>query len=36
MLDLLTELIAKAKGRCADAEARHIEHRDEALAVRAG
>jgi TldD protein len=36
ILDLLTDLMAKAEGRCAYAEARHVEHRDEALAVRAG
>jgi TldD protein len=35
-LDLLTELMAKAAGRCAYAEARHVDRRDEALAVRAG
>ena len=36
ILDLLTELMAKAAGGCAYAEARHVERRDEALAVRAG
>jgi TldD protein len=35
-LDLLTELMATAEGRCAYAEARHVERREEALAVRAG
>jgi TldD protein len=35
-LDLLTDLMAKAEGRCAYAEARHVESRDEALSVRAG
>jgi TldD protein len=35
-LDLLIELMAKAEGRCAYAEARFVEHREEALAVRAG
>jgi TldD protein len=35
-LDLLTELMAKAEGRCSYAEARHVDRRDEALAVRAG
>jgi TldD protein len=36
MLDLLTGLMAKADGRCAYAEARHVELRDEALAIRTG
>jgi TldD protein len=36
ILDLLTDLMATADGRCAYAEARHVEHREEALAVRAG
>jgi TldD protein len=36
ILDLLTELMAKAAGRCSYAEARHVDRRDEALAVRAG
>jgi TldD protein len=35
-LELLTDLMAKAEGRCAYAEARHVDRRDEALAVRAG
>jgi TldD protein len=35
-LDLLTELMGKAAGRCSYAEARHVDRRDEALAVRAG
>ena len=35
-LDLLTDLMGKAEGRCAYAEARHVESRDEALSVRAG
>jgi TldD protein len=35
-LDLLTELMGKAEGRCAYAEARHVESRDEGLSVRAG
>ena len=34
-LDLLTDLMGKAEGRCAYAEARHVEWRDEALSVRA-
>jgi TldD protein len=33
-LDLLTDLMGKAEGRCAYAEARHVERRDEALTVR--
>jgi TldD protein len=36
ILDLLTDLIGKAEGRCAYAEARHVDTREEALAVRAG
>jgi TldD protein len=36
MLDLLTELIAGAEGRCAYAEARHVASRSEAIAVLAG
>jgi TldD protein len=36
MLDLLTELMAGAEGRCAYAEARHIASRAEAIAVLAG
>jgi TldD protein len=35
-LDLLTDLMAKAQGRCAYAEARVVESRDESLAVRSG
>jgi TldD protein len=35
-LDLVTDLMGKAEGRCAYAEARHVESRDEALSVRAG
>jgi TldD protein len=35
-LDLLTDLMGKAEGRCAYAEARHVERRDEALTVRSG
>jgi len=35
-LDLVTELMAAAEGRCAYAEARFVERRDEALSVRAG
>jgi TldD protein len=35
-LDLLTELMATAEGRCSYAEARHVDRRAEALAVRAG
>ena len=33
MLDLLTELMGAAEGRCAYAEARHVDVRSEALAV---
>ncbi|HEY7618463.1 MAG TPA: TldD/PmbA family protein [Solirubrobacteraceae bacterium] len=36
MLDLLTELMDAARGRCAYAEARHIEARSEAIAVLSG
>jgi TldD protein len=36
VLDLLTDLVAKADGRCAYAEARHVDRRAESLAVRAG
>jgi TldD protein len=36
ILDLLTELMAAADGRCAYAEVRHVDRREEALAVRAG
>ncbi len=36
MLDLLTDVVAKAEGRCAYAEARHVDRRAESLAVRAG
>jgi TldD protein len=35
-LELLTGLMAKAQGRCAYAEARHVDLRQEALSVRAG
>ena len=35
-LDLVTELMAKVPGRCAYAEARFVERREEALSVRAG
>jgi TldD protein len=35
-LDLVTDLVAKAQGRCAYSEARHVDHREEALAVRGG
>ncbi|HEX2102023.1 MAG TPA: TldD/PmbA family protein [Solirubrobacteraceae bacterium] len=35
-LDVLTELMSRAEGRCSYAEARHVDRRDEALAVRAG
>jgi TldD protein len=35
-LDLLTDLMGKAEGRCAYAEARHVERREETLAVRSG
>jgi TldD protein len=36
ILDLLTDLMGKAEGRCAYAEARHVDHREESLSVRAG
>jgi TldD protein len=36
VLDLLTELMATAEGRCAYAEARHVENRSEAMAVLTG
>jgi TldD protein len=36
ILDLLTDLMDKAHGRCAYAEARHVARLEEALAVRAG
>jgi TldD protein len=36
MLDLLTELMDSARGRCAYAEARHIDARSEAISVLAG
>ncbi|MGZ6694123.1 MAG: TldD/PmbA family protein [Solirubrobacteraceae bacterium] len=36
MLDLLCDLMAVAAGRCAYAEARHVETRAETLAVRGG
>jgi TldD protein len=36
VLDLLTELMATADGRCAYAEARHVEERSEAMAVLSG
>ena len=35
-LDLVRDLMGKAAGRCAYAEARHVESREEALSVRAG
>jgi TldD protein len=35
-LELVTELMGAAEGRCAYAEARFVEHREEALSVRAG
>jgi TldD protein len=35
-LDLVTGVMAKAHGRCAYAEARFVERREEALSVRAG
>jgi TldD protein len=35
-LDLLTELMAAAQGRCAYAEARHVDERGESLSVRSG
>ena len=36
MLDLLTDLMAVAEGRCTYAEARHVDTRAEVLAVRGG
>ncbi len=36
VLDLLTDLMDSAHGRCAYAEARHVDARDEALAVLGG
>jgi TldD protein len=36
ILDLLTDLMGKAEGRCAYAEARHVDHREEAVSIRAG
>jgi TldD protein len=36
VLDLLTELMAAAEGRCAYAEARHVDARDESIAVLGG
>jgi TldD protein len=36
VLDLLTELMAAAEGRCAYAEARHVDMRDEGIAVLGG
>jgi len=36
VLDLLTDLMAKAEGRCAYAEARHVALREEDLSVRLG
>jgi TldD protein len=36
VLDLLTELMATAEGRCTYAEARHVEERSEAMAVLGG
>ena len=36
MLDLLTDLMSAAEGRCAYAEARHVDSRDEAIAVLNG
>jgi TldD protein len=36
ILDLLTDLMGKAEGHCAYAEARHVDHREESLSVRAG
>ena len=35
-LDLIRDLMGKAEGHCAYAEARHVESREEALSVRAG
>ena len=36
MLDLLTDLMTAADGRCAYAEARHVDSRSEAIAVLNG
>src|SRR6266540_4410750 len=36
MLDLLTELMDQAQGRCAYAEARHVDARSEGIAVLSG
>jgi TldD protein len=36
VLDLLTDLLSRAEGRCAYAEARHVERVEEELAVRNG
>ena len=36
VLDLLTDLMASAEGRCTYAEARHVDTRSEALAVQSG
>ena len=36
MLELLTDRMASAEGRCAYAEARHVDARSEAIAVRNG
>jgi TldD protein len=36
VLELLTDLMATAEGRCAYAEARHVEQRSEAMAVLTG
>jgi TldD protein len=36
MLDLLTDLMSAAQGRCAYAEARHVDARTEAIAVLSG
>jgi TldD protein len=36
MLDLLTDLLSMAEGRCSYAEARHVDARDETIAVLTG
>ncbi|HKE77916.1 MAG TPA: TldD/PmbA family protein [Solirubrobacteraceae bacterium] len=36
MLDLLTDLMTKAEGHCSYAEARHVDQRDETIAVLTG
>jgi TldD protein len=36
MLELLTDLMSAAQGRCAYAEARHVDNRDEAISVLNG